>query len=195
MAQKKGKKFWGPTKRKVVLLLSAGLALGMTKSFRMQKRILKTVHKEWKEIDSHYLRTIINEFKYHRLVDYRELKDGTVTIVLTKKGEEYALRYKLDEITIFTPSRWDGRWRVVMFDIPEKYRLARDSLRDKLKEIGFCEVQKSVFVHPYPCRDEIDFIVEVFGIRKYVRFGELLTLTLEEELLQQYSLKPHTKPK
>jgi len=191
--QKRSKKFWSPTKRRVMLLLSAGLALSFTRSVYKQKRILNIAHKEWKNLDRHYLRTIINEFKYHRLVAYKESPDGTIAIVLTERGEKYALRYKLDEITIPTPSHWDGRWRIVMFDIPEKYRFARDSLRNKLNEIGFREVQKSVFIHPYPCHDEIDFIVEVFEIRKYVRFGEMVSLTLEEEFLTQYSLKPRMK--
>ena len=51
------------------------------------------------------------------------------------------------------------------FDIPEKLKRAREVLRDKLKDIGFIELQKSVFAHPFECEDEINFIVEVFQIR------------------------------
>ena len=65
----------------------------------------------------------------------------------------------------------DGKLRIIIFDIPEKFRWGRDALRKKLKELGFCEFQKSVFVFPYDCKDEIDFIIEFFNIRKYVRYG------------------------
>ena len=66
---------------------------------------------------------------------------------------------------------WDGKWRTVIFDIPEKLKSARNALRDKLKEVGFHELQKSVFVFPYECKDEIDFIIEFFNLRQYVRYG------------------------
>ena len=56
----------------------------------------------------------------------------------------------------------DGEWRIVIFDIPEKFKKAREALRMKLKELGFLELQKSVFIFPYECEDEINFIVEVF---------------------------------
>src|SRR3990167_2211250 len=65
--------------------------------------------------------------------------------------------------------KWDKKWRVVIFDIPEKSRMARDALRRKLKELEFRELQKSVFVHPYECKKEIDFIIEFFNLRHYVR--------------------------
>jgi len=68
---------------------------------------------------------------------------------------------------------WDGRWRIVVFDIPEKMRRSRDVLRDKLERLGFYELQKSVFVFPYQCEDEINFIIEYFNLRQYVRTGIL----------------------
>ncbi len=83
---------------------------------------------------------------------------------------------------------WDRKWRVVFFDIPEKKRKARDALRNKLRELGFRELQKSVFVHPYSCQSEIDFIVEFFEIRPYVRYGELTNLTNEAELKLRFDL-------
>jgi len=68
---------------------------------------------------------------------------------------------------------WDGKWRIVVFDIPEKIKRGRDALREKLKELGFYELQKSVFVFPYKCQNEIEFVIEFFNLRKYVRFGTL----------------------
>ncbi|MEI7513135.1 MAG: CRISPR-associated endonuclease Cas2 [bacterium] len=72
---------------------------------------------------------------------------------LTKKGRE-----KLDEQTsndyVFEiPKKWDKKWRVVTFDIPEKRKTARDRLRRALISIGFCRMQNSVWIFPYDCED------------------------------------------
>ena len=67
-----------------------------------------------------------------------------------------------------------------MFDIPEKLRGLRNSLRFHFKKIGLIELQKSVFVYPYPCSDEIEFIVELYNARKYVRF--ILAENIDNEL-------------
>ena len=46
---------------------------------------------------------------------------------------------------------WDGKWRVVIFDIREKRRLIRQKLRTLLSGAGMVRLQDSVWVHPYPC--------------------------------------------
>jgi DNA-binding transcriptional regulator PaaX len=102
-----------------------------------------------------------------KMITIGQKGDKTV-IELTKKGKKRVLKYKLDEMKIKKPKKWDGLWRIVIFDIPEKKKIARDALRRKLKELDFVKIQKSVFVHPYPCRDEIDFIKEIFEVRPYV---------------------------
>jgi DNA-binding transcriptional regulator PaaX len=76
----------------------------------------------------------------------------------------------------------------VVFDIPEKLKRGRDALREKLKELGFYELQKSVFVFPYECRDEIEFIIEIFELRKYVRFGVLEEIDNELHLKKIFEL-------
>lgn len=87
------------------------------------------------------------------------------------------------------PELWDGLWHIVVFDIPEKYKWARLALRDKLLDLGFFPYQKSVYIHPYPCRDEVDFVVEYFKMRRFVRYGILTHITNEAELLLYFNLK------
>ncbi len=168
--------------KKILLLLEAGVALSFAVTPGRQFKILKEIPKEWKKIDQDKLRRLIREFYNERLIDFKEEDDGTIKIVITKEGKQYILRYKIDEMEIKIPIIWDGIWRLVMFDIPERKRIARDALRRKLRELGFKELQKSVFIFPHPCRDEIDFIVEVSEIRPYVRYGELKDITNEAEL-------------
>ena len=184
----KEKKIISPTKKKALLLIAGGLALGLARNSKSQKYIFKTLKRDWKEINKKYLYRIIKEFREERLVDYREKEDGTVEIVLTEKGQRMVLKFNIDKIKIARPLKWDKKWRVVFFDIPEKRRSERNILRDKLKELGFCEIQKSVFVHPFPCFDEINFITEYFQLRNFVRYGEMTSISNEEEFKLKFEL-------
>ncbi len=177
-----------PIKRKVLLLLAGGIALGLAHSPRTQRRVFTTLRKDWKKINKQYLYRVIEEFKRERLVDYVEQKDGTTKIVLAEKGKHKILEFKIDEINIPKPLKWDKKWRMVMFDVPEKRRAERNILREKLKEIGFKEIQKSVFVHPHPCLDEINFITEYYRLRNLVRYGEVIKISNEEELKLKFRL-------
>ena len=176
------------TKEKIILLLASGDVLGLSRSPRNYFKVLKGAAKEWKEINRNKLVRIVRELYNDRLIDYKEDKDGSVKIILTKEGQKKALKFKLDEMEIKKPAKWDGEWRIVIFDIPERFKKAREALRMKLKDLGFLELQKSVLVLPYECEDEIDFIVEVFLIRPFVRFVRVKSFTNEEQLKIKFGL-------
>ena len=91
------------TKQKVLLLLSAGLALGLSRSPKNYFRILKSVAKDWKDIKLKRLYRIVHEFYQDRLVDYKENEDGIVKIVLTKEGRQKALQFQINDIKIKKP--------------------------------------------------------------------------------------------
>jgi DNA-binding transcriptional regulator PaaX len=119
-------------------------------------------------------------------------KEGDKTVVhLTKEGQMKVLKYKFEDISVKKPAKWDKKWRIVVFDIPEKYKAARDALVQKLKELGFVSVQKSVWVYPYPCTDEIDFITEIFNIRRFVRLVTAESIDRQQDLQKAFSLQ-HT---
>ncbi|MBI2100094.1 MAG: CRISPR-associated endonuclease Cas2 [Candidatus Vogelbacteria bacterium] len=176
------------TKQKILLLLQAGAVLSLSRSVNQRRSVGRSFGKEWRKIDRQYLYRVLNEFRHDRLIDYEEQTDGQIKIVLTAEGKERTLQFDLDKLTIPTPPRWDGKWRLVFFDIPETNRRGRNALRHKLRELGFYEWQKSVFVYPHHCRDEIDFVVEFFNLRHHVRYGELLSPTNEAELKLHFDL-------
>ena len=176
------------TKQKILLLLLAGGSLSLIKSPKGYFKILRNLPKEWREIKRRRLNEIIKEFYNNRLVSFKENKEGLVEIVLTKDGEAKALRFKIDEIKIKKPVKWDGEWRIVIFDIPERFKKAREALRNKLKNLGFVKLQESVFILPYECEDEIDFITEVFLIRPFVKFVRVKSFTNEEKLRVNFGL-------
>lgn len=85
-------------------------------------------------------------------------------VIITDKGRVEILKYDLDKLEIKQMKNWDGRWRLVIFDIAEKYRNVRDLIREKLKQIGFYQLQESVFIFPYPCEKEIKYLREVLEV-------------------------------
>lgn len=160
----------GPLMQKILLLLEGGLAFTFYGRPGSLARASKGIAKEWSAINRRALREAIGKLYQSQLVDCKEKSDGTIELVLTKEGKKRCLMYNLDSMKIDRPSRWDGLWRIVIFDIPEYKKKARDALAQKLRTLGFYPMQKSVFVCPFSCKDEVDFLTELFDIRPFVRF-------------------------
>jgi CRISPR-associated endonuclease Cas2 len=109
-----------------------------------------------------------SSFKYLKKRGLLEIKrEGhDVRISLTKEGRKRAGKYQIDDLKIEKPKKWDKKWRVVVFDIPNTSRLIRDIFRRKLKEFGFYRLQQSIWIYPYPCREEIALLREFLGANK-----------------------------
>lgn len=111
----------------------------------------------------------LKRLKERELISFQE-RDGETIIVLTDSGKRKILQYNFDELDIERPESWDRRWRMVIFDIPERLKKQREMFRSKLKSLGFYRLQDSVFIYPFPCEKEIEFIREYLQIRDYVLF-------------------------
>ncbi len=99
-----------------------------------------------------------------------DLRDKQLYVTLTERGRKKAGRFQIDSLEVKKPLRWDKKWRLVIFDIPNSHGIKRSVFRGKLKELGFYQLQKSVWVHPYNCHDEIELLREFFGLnRKEIR--------------------------
>ncbi len=151
-------------------------------------RVVKNIAKEWRKINERNLRIAIKNLYKSKMVDYKENSDGTVNLVLAEEGKNRILKYNLDKIEIQKPTQWDKLWRLVIFDIPEKKNKGRKALAAKLKELDFYPMQKSVFIHPYECKDEIDFITEMFELAPYVRFLRVKDVGIELDLKERFHL-------
>ncbi|MEK7212167.1 MAG: CRISPR-associated endonuclease Cas2 [Patescibacteria group bacterium] len=134
---------------------------------QLARSIVKTYSKDKRSTRSDLIRDL-KRLQSRELLDYKELGDGKIKITLTRRGRRLALTYKLDELQLHPQPRWDGKWRLVMFDIPHTRKQARDALRKKLKDLGFYQLQKSVFITPHSCEDEIDFVASVFNVRQCI---------------------------
>jgi len=86
--------------------------------------------------------------------------------------------------------KWDGKWRLVCFDIPETEQYVRRLFQSKLSELGFYRLQNSVFVSPYEYRDFIALVHRAFELQKYVRVVLAEHIDNEQRLLNFFHLKP-----
>lgn len=178
----------GHLQQKVLLLLLGGLALGLTRSPKQYFRVVKEIRTEWRAINRRVLNQAIQSLYHSKLVETKDNRDGTLTLVLSKEGKQLALTYDLENMKIKEPNHWDGKWRMVMFDVPEGIKRVRDTLRMHFKNMGFCEFQKSVFVHPYPCAEEIEYIVEFYNARRHIRFVVATEIDNAIELKRHFRL-------
>ena len=93
-----------------------------------------------------------------------EVIRNQIYIRLTKEGRKLAGWMQIDALKIKRPKKWDGNWRLVIFDISQMKKSHREALRGKLKQLGFYPLQKSVWIHPFECRDEIELLRDFFGL-------------------------------
>jgi len=87
---------------------------------------------------------------------------GTNGVVLTPKGAGRVLQVKrkLKE----KKKRPDGKWIMIIFDIPEKKRQTRGLLREALLDLGYQKLQQSVWVSPYDVYHETEEAVRSYHV-------------------------------
>lgn len=160
----------GSVQKKILLLLLGGFALGSVRSPKQQWKIAKGIIESWKDITRQAAERAIESLYESRLLEARENPDGTHTLTLSENGKKRALTYHLLYMKIKPSAVWDKKWRIILYDIPEDEREARNAFREHLKRLGFRKLQQSAGVTPFECRDEIEFVIELLDIRKYVRY-------------------------
>jgi len=68
------------------------------------------------------------------------------TGIITPKGLKRIDELKAEPLEIKRPEKWDGKWRIVIFDVPNKRKSERDIFRHKITKIGLQPIQESVYV-------------------------------------------------
>lgn len=132
----------------------------------------------------------LKELEKKKLISFKELGNGKIKIEITHKGKLLVREYQLDDIKITKPKIWDKKWRIIIYDIPHYHKKARDAFRLKLKDLGLYPLQKSVWVSPYDCLPEIEFLCSVFDIdlNNYVYYFKSSEVPKEREVKKWFSL-------
>ncbi len=156
----------------VIFLAAIGVTLSSPAGSRaflreLNKYLNNRSNKTEKYFNSNELSRALYYLKKRKLLSFKNI-NGKTTLILTERGKKRKLQYDIDNLVISKPKSWDKKWRLVMFDIPESYKKAREAFREKLKELRFLRFQKSVWIYPYPCHNEVDFISEIFSIAQHI---------------------------
>ena len=108
---------------------------------------------------------------------------------LTTFGTRKLARLQFNDLSFTKPKRpWDGRWRLVCFDIPETEQYVRRLFQSKLSELGFYRLQNSVFVYPYECGDFLALANRAFELQDHVRLVLAEKIDNEAKLLAFFRL-------
>ncbi|MBI2635508.1 MAG: CRISPR-associated endonuclease Cas2 [Parcubacteria group bacterium] len=147
------------------ILLSALFA---PNAVQLLKPLIKW-RKNWDKIDYKRIHEAVRRLNNKRLVRLTE-KGDKLFIEITDSGKRLVKNFDYDNLELPKLKEWDKKWRLVVFDIPNKKKKERRAFSRKLKDIGFYPLQESVFIYPYDCRDEMDFICEFLSIGRYINY-------------------------
>ena len=104
---------------------------------------------------------------------------------LTSKGQKWYASSKFSKLSI-RPKAWDKKWRVIIFDIPEDFSRKRHLFRRKIRSLDFYMLQKSVFVYPFDCQEELGFIGSYLGVGEYVDLIIADSVGFKERVIKEY---------
>ncbi len=116
-----------------------------------------------------------NRRKFNKLIHYAKSRgyikvknlENKKAVILTKEGIDKALKasFKLEKMV----KREDGKWVMVIFDVPEKNRRSRDLLRSILNNLGFKLYQKSVWISPYDVSEKLEKALQIYDLDSFVK--------------------------
>ncbi|OGD56280.1 CRISPR-associated endonuclease Cas2 [Candidatus Berkelbacteria bacterium RBG_13_40_8] len=108
---------------------------------------------------------------------------GRKRYIATLKGKAKVLAYlKKDK-------KWDGKWRIVVFDIPETKKKIRDFFREKLFDLGFRKLQESVWICPYNIADTVEDLILLCNAKPYIHYLLVEELDDHDTLIKLFKLK------
>jgi len=107
---------------------------------------------------------------------------------LTAKGEQVLRRLELHDFKLRKPKRWDRKWRILIFDIPERRKGLRQKIRYTLKAIGFVRLQDSVWAYPYDCEDLVTLLKADFKVGKDLLYLIVDSLEYDKPLKEYFGL-------
>lgn len=167
-----------PGAKEILALLGAGSLLVVALTMPGAVKIVKDIFdersdREWKKYNQWYLARTLQRLRKQKMIKF-ETKGEKTLVRLTGLGRKRILKYSLGQLEIKRPRFWDRKWRLVIYDVPNQKRRAAEQLNRILIRLGMYRLQKSVFLCPFTCEEEVEFL------REYLEIGDnvwLLTVS------------------
>ena len=159
--------------KKIIKLITKELLLSVfdlvTPFFQASRMYRQSVNKYLasRSIDRSEFLTKLRYWRRQGYIEYF-IEGKERYVELTPKGARCLKEILKGEVRIKRPKKWDGKWRVVIFDVPENEKRKRDVLRDELRLLGFYRIQMSVYVYPFECTEVIRGISSRLNIKRSV---------------------------
>lgn len=132
----------------------------------------------------HYASRLLNKFIKDKLIELTTAG----RLVLTEVGKRKLLNFEFNDFAIIKPKKWDGKFRVIIFDISVDKNRIRAAVRRQLIVWGFIRLQNSVWTHPYECREVISLLKEHFGVKNDVIYLTVESIENDRWLRKEFGL-------
>ena len=162
-----------------VIAVTGMVAIAATNPQFGPRLVKELISKHTKKKDRHAYHSL-RYLQSRGYVEVLETQDNLLKVKITQKGKEVIKQINIENLQLKKASSWDQRWRVVTFDVPNYKSNNRRAFTEKLKNIGFRMMQKSLWVYPYQCREEIMILRKFYDIEKYVTYLETAMVDDEE---------------
>lgn len=146
----------------------------------------KKWQKSWQKFNPYLLKRNIKRLYDQKVVEILKV-NGEEMIKLTTKGRTKFLRFQLEKLNL-NGTKWDGRWRLVIYDISKFKRSQQNAFRNMIKNMNLLQLQKSVYITPYPCEEQISYLREYFGISEEVLYIRADKIENEEVYRKYFGL-------
>jgi CRISPR-associated endonuclease Cas2 len=152
-------------------------------------KFIKFLLEEDKSLNKKQIKKALYDLKKRKLIDIIE-KDGQVKIYLQEKGKQKVITRSIKILLDYKKKekKWDGRWFMVFFDVPEIERRKRNFLRRYLRRLGFYQYQQSVYIFPFECKREVNLIKEIVEGAKYMNYIIASEIEEEEKIKKYFGL-------
>ncbi|MBI2327332.1 hypothetical protein HYU92_03330 [Candidatus Curtissbacteria bacterium] len=117
---------------------------------------------EWEKFNLWRLRQLIKRMQESKYVEIVEEKDVPV-VKITERGKIKLLKYNIEEMKL-DENHWDGKWRLIIYDVSSKKKLQSELFRKAIRKLNLLKLQKSVYLTPFKCENEIEYLRQMFGV-------------------------------
>ncbi|MEK7601585.1 MAG: hypothetical protein AAB480_03595 [Patescibacteria group bacterium] len=181
-------RFRRPSEKTVKILQMVGIGvlvvgLGAAPSPRALWRIFRELRMEDTPRNRKWIRRRLHALHEQKYVSVRDERYS-----LSEIGERVMRENRLWTLSIQKPSTWDGEWHLVVFDIPQQKSRVRIPFVRQLQNLGFAYYQRSVWLHPYPCEDEVREIAIFHDILPFISFIRATHLDGSSEYRKHFKL-------
>lgn len=155
---------------------ASAIAITEYKKYKRQKSA-----KEWNKFNFWRLKQVVK-----RLEKQKKIEIVNDVVQITEKGKKKLLQFDFEDIQL--QKKTDGKWRLIIYDISELKKKERNFLREILKRMKFLKLQQSIYLTPFICEDEIEYLKQMFGVGDEVQILKVTGIENEQAYKEYFGI-------